>query len=69
MIDAMELVGIVFSELSALVIEDVEDAGEAFRDLDVDSGPAGQRRAGSSAASWYHASSELSRVAGRACRS
>jgi hypothetical protein len=43
MIDAMELVGIVFPELSALVIEDVEDAGEAFRDLDVDSGQAGQR--------------------------
>ena len=28
MIDAMELVGTVFSGLSALVIEDVEDAGE-----------------------------------------
>jgi hypothetical protein len=29
MIDVAELVGIVFSGLSALVIDDVEDAGEA----------------------------------------
>jgi hypothetical protein len=31
MIDVTELVGIVFSGLSALVIEDVEDAGEVIR--------------------------------------
>ena len=31
MIDSMELVGTVFSGLSALVIEDVEDAGEVIR--------------------------------------
>ena len=30
MIDAVELVGTVFSGLSALVIEDVEDAGEGI---------------------------------------
>jgi hypothetical protein len=30
MIDAIELVGTVFSGLSALVIEDVEDAGEVI---------------------------------------
>jgi hypothetical protein len=30
MIDMMELVGTVFSGLSALIIEDVEDAGEVI---------------------------------------
>ena len=31
MIDVTELVGTVFSGLSALVIEDIEDAGEVIR--------------------------------------